>query len=152
LRKTKLSQQSETKMITKYILTAALTAMVAMPAAAHDSRAHTYSNNAKVTNENCAHLASPWNMQKVERTFRAMPQSTRMNLQHVLRHAELYGGASDGIWGVGTECAMRAVAGRYSGNMSDADMVAFYEYMLDGGFVADYPGTPSNIPHANTLY
>jgi hypothetical protein len=152
MRKTKLSQQSEIKMITKYILAAALTAMVAMPAAAHDSRAHSYSSTAKVTYENCVHLASAWNMQKIERTFRAMPQSTRMNLQHVLRHAELYGGASDGAWGAGTSCAMKAVAKRFSGNMTDEEMVAFYEYMLDGGFVADYPGTPSDFPHANTLY
>lgn len=103
-------------------------------------------------NGECRNIAFAWNMNKIERTFRAMPQSTRKNIQHILRHADLYSGRDDGIWGPKTECAMSFVVGRFQGNMSDHDMIEFFEYMLDGGFIDEYPGTPNQNPHPGVLY
>ena len=64
----------------------------------------------------CPHEALPSNMSKVKQGFHTLPQSTRMNLQHVLRHAGLYNGRDDGIWGRKTECAMRAAVSHFAGD------------------------------------
>lgn len=100
----------------------------------------------------CLVQVSGQNMPRIEKMFRSMPQATRMNLQHVMRHAGLYEGRDDGIWGPRTSCAIKAVAARFDGPMTDRDLVAFYEYLLDGGFVSEYPGTPSDRPHRDVLY
>ena len=103
----------------------------------------------------CDMAVSEVNLRRVEAVFRSMPQSTRKNLQHVLRHADLYDGSDDGIWGPKTECAMVPVVARYQGVMDDAALVGFFEYMVDGGFVLDYPsvdGTPNPYPHRGMLY
>jgi hypothetical protein len=136
---------------------AALTALTltSIPAVAHETHKRDMKptwQSQQVKVGSCQFFMSEWNMQKIERTFRAMPQSTRMNLQHVLRHAGLYNGSDDGIWGTKTECAFKAVASRFHGEMTDADMIQFFEYMLDEGFVLDYPGTPNAFPHPGTLY
>ena len=135
----------------------------------------------------CPYIALQRNMDKVRETFHNMSESARMNLQHILRHAGLHDGSDDGIWGPRTECAMRAVVGRFmttmpncnlsailrpaeensdrtfrcavangalhtGGIMSDQDMILFFEYMLDGGFIRDVPGTPHPVLHRDTLY
>jgi len=134
---------------------AAVISLGSLPAAAHKMPSHGGSKgwvSAQPQKGACPYTAAEFNMVKVEKTFRAMPQSTRMNLQHMLRHAGLYTGSDDGIWGPKTECAMKAVVGRFKGAMRDEDMIAFFEYMLDGGFIQDYPGTPNPFPHPDTLY
>lgn len=100
----------------------------------------------------CHVVAADTNMQQIESVFRSMPQATRMNLQHVLRHAGLYEGRDDGVWGPRTSCAIEAVAARYPGEMQSKEVISFFEYMLDGGFVSDYPGTPDGRPHEGLLY
>ena len=180
--------------------TCALLVTGAVPAIAHDARnapmppmismvpdPHVFPMMETTRPGECPYIALQQNMDKVRQTFDAMPQSTRMNLQHILRHAGLYDGRDDGLWGRRTDCAMRAIAGRFmstmpncsqsailqhaegdsdrtnrcavangalhtSGVMSDHDMIKFFEYMLDGGFIHDIPGTPHPVPHRDTLY
>ena len=93
-----------------------------------------------------------YNMKKIERAFRGMPQSSRMNMQHILRHAGLYNGRDDGLWGFRTSDALKPVIRRFGGYMTDREMIGFFEYMLDGGFVTEYSGTPHWIPHHGLLY
>ncbi len=144
-------------MIKTLALTAAALTALAMPASA-DGPHHLMlaKNAAQMTSTgNCQTAVSEVNMRRVEAVFRSMPQSTRMNLQHVLRHADLYNGSDDGIWGPKTQCAMVPVVARYKGTMEDVALVGFFEYMVDGGFVIDYPsvdGTPNPYPHAGLLY
>lgn len=105
------------------------------------------------TDGSCAALTQTWNLDRVAETFRAMPQSSRMNMQHILRHAGLYEGADDGIWGKGTECAMAHVLGDHERViMTDENLVKFFEYMLDGGFISEYSGTPNAIGHPGVIY
>lgn len=141
-------------MIRTLTLTTITLVALSLPAAAHKVKIDADKKwpEAKMINSECQHLASEYNMAKIEKTFRAMPQSTRKNMQHVMRHAGLYKGSDDGIWGPKTDCAIRAVVGHYSGRMTDSDMIIFYEYMLEGGFIDDYPGTPNPFPHLGTLY
>lgn len=139
------------------VLTAVAMTTLAMPASAHGPHdAMTAKKAARITSAGkCDLVVSEVNMRRVEAVFRSMPQSTRMNLQHVLRHADLYDGRDDGIWGPKTECAMAPVVARYKGDFNDPGLVDFFEYMVDGGFVIDYPsvdGTPNPYPHAGLLY
>lgn len=126
---------------------------VASPALAHEGHHHTGQAQLGAMKKGvCQYHASDWNMARVERMFTSMPQSTRMNLQHILRHAGLYDGRDDGLWGAKTSCALEAVAARYPAPMDDKALVAFFEYLLDGGFVMDYPGTPNAVPHRGLIY
>ncbi|MFG6572090.1 hypothetical protein ACGYLO_10835 [Sulfitobacter sp. 1A13353] len=144
-------------MLKTLALTAAAMAALTVPAHAHGAH-HTHIAKkapAMTAAGVCDVAVSKANLQRVEAVFRSMPQSTRKNLQHVLRHADLYDGSDDGIWGPKTECAMAPVVARYNGMMDDAALVGFFEYMLDGGFVLDYPsvdGTPNPYPHRGMLY
>lgn len=87
------------------------------------------------------------NMQGVERIFRQLPQASRRNLQHLLRHAGFYDGADDGDWGSKTDCALRVVVGRFAEPMSRHDLADLFDYLLSGGLVAEYPGTPHPVRH-----
>jgi hypothetical protein len=147
----------EKNMFKAIALTAAAMAALSMPASAHGPHdTMTAKKAARITSAGkCDLIVSEVNMQRVEAVFRSMPQSTRMNLQHVLRHADLYDGRDDGIWGPKTECAMAPVVAQYKGTMTNPALVGFFEYMVDGGFVIDYPsvdGTPNPYPHAGKLY
>lgn len=141
-------------MIRTLTLSAVALMALSLPAAAHKTKidANKKWPEAQMINGECQHLASEYNMAKIEMTYRAMPQSTRKNMQHVMRHAGLYTGTDDGIWGPKTACAIRAVIGHYSGHMTDGDTIEFFEYMLEGGFIDDYPGTPNPFPHLGILY
>lgn len=129
----------------------ALSLTATTPAFSHGDHSPRASGSPLV-NGICQFKANGHNMQRIEKMFRSMPQATRMNLQHVLRHAGLYDGRDDGIWGAMTSCAVEAVAVRFDGPMTAQDLVAFYEYLLDGGFVSEYPGTPNDRPHRGVLY
>jgi hypothetical protein len=123
------------------------------PALSHEGHHHTPSPHSSAMQGGiCQYHASDWNMARIERMFKTMPEYTRMNLQHVLRHAELYDGRDDGVWGPKTSCALKAVATHYPAPMNDSALVAFFEYLLDGGFISDFPGTPNNVPHRGVLY
>ncbi|MFX4299936.1 hypothetical protein [Pseudosulfitobacter pseudonitzschiae] len=121
------------------------------PAFAHGNH-DVVASGAQIQSGICQFTAPEANMHRIEAMFRSMPEATRMNLQHVLRHAGLYAGSDDGIWGVNTSCAIEAVAARFDAVMTDQDLVQFFEYLLDGGFTAEYPGTPDNRPHRGVLY
>lgn len=124
--------------------------VAAQPAAAQETQIATH--DTVVEDGTCAHVTAPGNIARIAETFRALPQSTRKNLQHVLLHAGLYFGDVDGLWGEQTQCGMIAVAHRFDGEMSDASLIGFYEYMLFGGFMLDYEGTPNGNPHLGALY
>jgi len=143
-------------MISKITLAAAAALTLAsLPASAHKMELaggkNTWDSQQTMVN-GCPYFTSEWNMAQIESTFRAMPQSSRMNIQHMMRHAGLYGGADDGIWGEKTACGISAIAGRLKGTMRDKDMISFFEYMLDGGFMHDYDGNPSPSRHIGILY
>ena len=162
-----------------------MTSMTSMTSMSRDSRG--FPMMEIIRPGECPYVALQQNLDKVNETFHALPESTRMNLQHILRHAGLYDGPDDGIWGPRTDCAMRAVVGRFMNKapnctlsailyqagrnsdrtdrcavangalhtrkiMNDVDMIGFFEYMLDGGFIRDIPGTPHPVLHRDTLY
>jgi hypothetical protein len=141
-------------MTKSFALSALITACLALPALAHEG-AHPKQDH-KLTSPlqdgACEAVISDHSLAMLEQSYRDMPQSTRMNLQHVMRHAGLYDGSDDGVWGPMTECAIASVASKFPGAMSDATMISFYEYMLSGGFISDYPGTPNPFPHQGVLY
>lgn len=128
-------------------------AALAAPAMAHDGPHSLYQKLPNpLSGDHCAYSTETQNMERIEQTFRGMPQATRMNLQHVLRHTGLYAGRDDGIWGKMTECAIASVAARYPAKMDDKHLVWFFEYLVDGGFTEDYPGTPNPYPMPGVLY
>ncbi|MXX88712.1 MAG: hypothetical protein F4213_03310 [Boseongicola sp. SB0677_bin_26] len=91
------------------------------------------------------------NMRGVERMFRQLPEASRRNLQHLLRHAGFYQGIDDGAWGRKTDCALRVVVGRFAGPMTRHDLADLFDYLLSGGLAGEYPGTPHPVRHPGLI-
>jgi hypothetical protein len=134
------------------LITMALVAQAALAGAASAHEAKTHPTSLNWGKGVCHVQANAETMAMIEAKFKSVPQSTRMNLQHMMRHAGLYTGMTDGIWGKKTDCAFKAVATRYPGAMTGKHLEQFFEYMLSGSFIKEYPGSPSASPHPGVLY
>lgn len=137
----------------KKILGAILIAQTALAGAAfaHDAVPRTGGEPNWVGGK-CVVDANARTMAQLEVSFERMPKSTRKKVQHLMRHANMYSGELDGIWGKRTECGIRQIASRYPGAMNAEKVTEFWDYMMIGPFIFDYPGTPSAWPHEGTLY
>ena len=130
-------------------LSASLTLLLSvLPATAHEASQRPLQSCPNLALSNTV-LAD--NLQEVEHVFRRLPEASRRNLQHLLRHAGFYEGADDGSWGPRTKCALAAIVGRFPEPMSGRDLADLFDYLLAGGLAGEYPGTPHPVRHPGLL-